>query len=61
MTKDKTIRQVFNYAYKEARQAGLDPNTADAVAHSVIGRLQNVATDMMPRILEDEIRRHAAP
>jgi hypothetical protein len=61
MTKTMTVREVYNHAYREARQAGLDRQTSDAVAHGVVGRLQNMAGDLLDRVLRDEIQRHAAP
>ena len=55
-----TRTQLATYAYREARQAGLDTDTADAVKHRVLERVL-LGGETPDRVIRDEIAKHAAP
>lgn len=58
-TRPLKANQIRTMARKAAREAGLDADTADAVAHRVIERLRpHVAIE---DIIQQEINRHAHP
>lgn len=63
-----TKTQLKKAAYRDARQAGLDANTADAVARRVVEAVESADLDigdMLPGdcagIIRAEVQRHANP
>jgi hypothetical protein len=68
---EMTRKQLRAYAYREARQAGLDTNTSDACARRVVERTFDPLgiehdswkrrVGLNQRVLREEIQAHAAP
>lgn len=59
-----TEKQLFAWAYKQARLAGLDTDTSDAVARKFLERLGSNQADAIwarDEILARVIQQHAAP
>lgn len=55
-----TRKQVNTYAYREARDAGLDVNTSRAVADRVLERVF-LGGETLELATRDEIQKHANP
>jgi len=59
--KSRASQKVYNDAYRLAREAGLDSDTADAVARRVSERLVAEVVKGLLTIAQEEIQKHANP